>query len=47
MIREFLCFFVHSRVLTFSSYFSAVAGDAPAFEVWPGKEWKLVRDPHT
>jgi hypothetical protein len=25
------------------SYFSAVAGDAPSFEVWPSKEpWQLV-----
>jgi len=28
--------------LTGNSYFAAVAGNAPAFEVWPGKEWKLV-----
>ncbi|CAD0027570.1 unnamed protein product, partial [Aureobasidium pullulans] len=25
------------------NYFSAVAGDAPAWECWPPKEWALVR----
>lgn len=25
-------------------YFAAVAGDSPCFEVWPGKDWKLVCD---